>query len=303
MYTESSRKIFDQIHFHIRRAMSDTMPLHWIMLPRTIFDHELIFVEEGKVALEIDKSRYIAEKNSIILIPPKKIHSFETLGNVRWQQPHIHFDMEINPNLKDAYIPFRIIDQTDPDFSLMRDNYFEKLKLPPVISSSNTFFYDKIKELLYEIIELQASKDPCSILQAKNYLTEIFILIIKESDHNFDLDQNHHEHLYYVTNLMIEQQLKTFFNIHEISEKLNYTPNYISALYKKHFGITPAKMYEKLKMKRAKEYVLQKNISITEIAATLGYVSVNDFSRSFKRYYHVSPMQFRKQKNDLHEHI
>ena len=286
--------LFDGIHFHIRRAMTDTMPLHWIMFPRTIFDHELIFVEEGKVCFQLEGSDYIAEKNNVILVPPGKIHSFKTLGSTRWKQPHIHFDMEADKDREEAYIPFRIIGKEEDDYRLMREDCFGKLNLPPVMRFSTPVFCEKIKNLVYQIIELQSSHDPCDILRAKNHLTEIFILIIKESQPDIELYQDKYERVYQIANLMIEQQLNNFFDLEQIAEKLNYTPNYISAIYKKHFGITPAKMYEKMKMTRAKEYVSQEKITITEIAAALGYISVNDFSRAFKRYFKCSPMQYRK---------
>lgn len=294
-YTNELKDILNNVHLCIHRAKTDTMPLHWSLPPRTIFDHELIYVEAGSVRIILGEEEYCAEQNDVILIPPGIVHSFFTYGNTRWTQPHIHFDFTYNEKEKEPYVSFEVIGKNHPDYCMMRKNYYEKLGLPYIVHAKNSFVPQKIKNLIYKIIRLQISNNPYDILLSKNYLTEIIVLLLQET-HPLEEYEDKHQRIYIICDLIMEQQLTTFFNLSEIAENLNYSPNYISTIYKRYCGITPAKRYEELKMTKAREYVLQKNISITEIADTLGFISINDFSRAFKRNFGLSPLQYRKSK-------
>ncbi len=54
------------------------------------------------------------------------------------------------------------------------------------------------------------------------------------------------------------------------------------------------RQYEKLKLQKALDYLSQSQLGITEIAETLGFGYVGDFTRFVKRMIGLSPTQYRR---------
>lgn len=290
-----NNSLFNQMNFCVRRAITDTMALHWEMFPRTIFDHELLFVEAGNMRVTIGGRVYEAIPGDIILFPPGVIHSLKTHGPVRLTQPHIHLDFEYRSDFPDVYISFEVIKGDHPDARLFRENYWKKLALPYHIRPSLPLVSERIHELIFTIIKLQLGADAAALFSMKNAMAQILLLLLEETGSlHSDGQETRYERIYEITNLFLERQMNTRFDLDEIALNLGYTKNYISFLYRRHFGITPAKQYEILKLNRAKEYLRQQNITVTEIADALGYPSINDFSRAFKRAEGISPSLYRK---------
>ena len=288
---------WEKINFCIRRAMTDTMPVQWELFPRTIFDHELLFVEKGCLTFTLAGRNYEAKEGDIILIPPRIPHSIKTHSQTRLTQPHIHLDFEYKDDFSKVYISFKVIKDTDPDAILFRENYWEKLELPYLIHLTHSIVKEKILSLIKDIIHLQISTNPCDVFVSKYKFSQILTLLIQdtnEKSNNQINNRTRYENLYELTDLYIEKNVLGVLNLEELSKMIGYSKNYISTLYKNHFGITPTHKHETLKMEKAKEYMFQKNITITEIADLLGYPSISDFSRTFKRHYHISPNSFRK---------
>ncbi len=292
-----SKENLEKINFCIRRAMTDTMPVQWELFPRNIFDHELLFVEKGCLTFTLDGKNYEANEGDIILIPPKIPHAIKTHSQTRLTQPHVHFDFEYKDDFSKVYVSFKVIKDDDPDAALFRENYWEKLGLPYLIHPSHSIVKEKILSLIKDIIHLQISTDPCDVFVSKYKLSQIIFLIIQDTKGKIknQLDnQTRYENLYELTDLFIEKNVLGILDLEELSKMIGYSKNYVSTLYKTHFGITPSHKHEILKMEKAKEYMFQENVTVTEIADLLGYPSISDFSRAFKKHYGVSPSAFRK---------
>lgn len=64
--------------------------------------------------------------------------------------------------------------------------------------------------------------------------------------------------------------------------------------FKETFGTTILNYINELKIREAKVYLLQGELSITEISDTLGFSSVHYFCRLFKQYTQLSPTEYAK---------
>ncbi|GHP13748.1 transcriptional regulator [Lentilactobacillus fungorum] len=81
------------------------------------------------------------------------------------------------------------------------------------------------------------------------------------------------------------EQLGKLFHIH---------PNSISIYMKKAFGLTPNMLLNKYRLNEATKYLLLTTDQVSKIALTVGYQNVYYFSTAFKKYYGVSPSEYRK---------
>ncbi len=71
-------------------------------------------------------------------------------------------------------------------------------------------------------------------------------------------------------------------------------PYYLSSFFKQHTGEMFSEYVIKTKMRKASEMLINPGVKIYEICEELGYSTANNFSRSFKTYYNVSPSEYRQ---------
>ena len=80
----------------------------------------------------------------------------------------------------------------------------------------------------------------------------------------------------------------------DLSEKFNYTQQYIISLFKEHFNMTPIKYINMIKILYAKEMIRKKQYSIKEIAEMTGYENTHYFSKVFKTVSGCSPTEYKR---------
>lgn len=91
----------------------------------------------------------------------------------------------------------------------------------------------------------------------------------------------------------IKKNINKQIRIKDLCEVCNYTPNYLSRLFKKVLGETITDYINKERMKKACFLVKNSNYTISEISDMLGFFSPYYFSVVFKKYYKMSPSQYK----------
>lgn len=99
--------------------------------------------------------------------------------------------------------------------------------------------------------------------------------------------------------IQAKEYIRTYYNmplsLHEISEYVHMNDNYFSDFFSKNVGMTFKQFQTDLRIKHAKELLLDKHNSIEDIAEEIGYSDVKYFSRVFKRVTGKSPGTYRSQ--------
>ena len=81
-----------------------------------------------------------------------------------------------------------------------------------------------------------------------------------------------------------------------LAEKFYLSKPYISKYIKEKSGLTFGELVKKIRMKKAKALLKSSNMTVENIALSVGYQNVEHFNRMFKKAYNTTPMQFRNQK-------
>ena len=84
--------------------------------------------------------------------------------------------------------------------------------------------------------------------------------------------------------------------IKNIARHLKITPEYLSTLFKKNFGISPMNYIIKKKIDTALVYLADEKIKIYEAAEIAGFSDSYYFTRIFTRYMGMSPSAYRERK-------
>ena len=82
----------------------------------------------------------------------------------------------------------------------------------------------------------------------------------------------------------------------KLAEVVNLSPVYFSHLFKKHTGMKMTDYITDYKMQIAKNKLLETDLSINEIAVSVGFQEQRYFSKRFKQIVGMTPTEFRQMK-------
>lgn len=135
----------------------------------------------------------------------------------------------------------------------------------------------------------------------KAYLMQLLLLILKEQA---QLPESMKGYSFESVNKKyVVEQIVSYFEDHynekisldTIAENMYLSPFYISKIFKSETGDTPIRHLIHIRLEKARELLLQeKEMSIQEVAAAVGYDDAYHFSKLFKKYYGQAPSRVRK---------
>jgi len=80
----------------------------------------------------------------------------------------------------------------------------------------------------------------------------------------------------------------------ELAEYVDLSRRQLQRLFQKNVLCTPSRYYLQLRLQRARELLLQSDLSLVEIAVQTGFVSSSHFSKCYKELYGYSPSNERR---------
>lgn len=93
---------------------------------------------------------------------------------------------------------------------------------------------------------------------------------------------------------LMEANIKEPISQVELADSVNLSRRQLQRLFQKYLMCTPSRYYLQLRLQRARELLLQTDLSLVEIAAQTGFVSSSHFSKSYKELYNYSPSRERR---------
>lgn len=221
-----------------------------------------LMITDGSFTCEINGRNYVIEKNEIAFFPQNIAFNRRILDDIDFHQ--FGFVMEG----KDDY------------FSYMREG---KLNVPK-----------KYVEILNESLELTSRlmKDNKMELYrhfAENIITENYI----HSFTDYYPGNTHDDDISFVIQYLTKH-LGDKINLDEIAAKRHLTQAGLIWKFKRGMGCTPHEFLIGLRMRYAKQLVLEGKIRINEIARLCGYSNPYYFSTAFSKIYGASPSKFKE---------
>ena len=157
------------------------------------------------------------------------------------------------------------------------------------------------------------SKIPCIILNmceiSKNYnpsnsddivlLKELYSLLytlIKEFPKPFEYkDKELHTYIQDAIDFINSNYMNSI-TVHEIAEHVNLSRSYLYKMFIKNLKISPQKYLINLRMYKATLLLKNTKLPIGEVANKVGYADSLLFSKTFSKYFSVSPLNYRNNK-------
>ena len=240
---------------------------------------EFNIITRGKVLHKIGNLERVVDENTLLVIRPDDAHSLNNATNHEIAYINIGVREEVLKNILSALSPNL--------YESLLDGPYVELK----ISKSSTIYFINMFNRLHTSISDEYTSN--------NLLSTIFISVIRELlafNNKTPQTQNYSP----TVNEFIEYMRKTenlTLSIADIIKDMNYSHCHIIRLFKKETGTTPSQYFLKIKLNYARNLLETTNLSVVDIAATVGFSSLGHFTEVFKKQYSLPPANYRRKWN------
>lgn len=268
------------IYRHDPKNYEYTFDTHWHE------EYEIIYVKDGVFHYLIDGQEYCVKKGESLFLDQCAIHTF----------------LEYPP--RGAYVSFLFGKKfVFPASSSYICQQFYAEILPQRVSLTQLITEEEgwRQQALSHIRRLDSLSNSASENALPIQISLLTILDLLRREKSYTILQNHlmvqnasiREALLY-----IHQHYDEKLSVHEIAGALHISTDHFIRLFKFMLGMTPQKYIQTYRIKQAAAAIRQISddvpLSISEIAAGIGFSDANYFTRSFKKVMGITPSQYQK---------
>ena len=227
----------------------------------------LEYILDGEGYIEIDNKIYHVKKGDAYYLP--------------YGSRHTYYADKINP-FKKMFVSFIC-----PKFN----DFLKILGLDNQIVFTNC----NIKPDLETLFKLEDISEVSEVV-SKNALGIILSTFLKISENAKEMP-SYKQDLALKVKILLDNGVYTIKSLKEICVELNVNKSHIVTSFKNAFGRTPYKYLLDLRMKHARELLLNPSYSINDISNILCFYDSYTFSKAFKGKTGYSPSEYRRLNN------
>lgn len=247
---------------------------------------EVNYVYEGSARYHVDYDFFNSQPGDIILIRPNGMHSIHPLENHNHKTDTFSFHLDM--------IGYSIIDQVSLRY--LQPLQTSSFKFVPRISPDMEG-YDEIKDCLFSIFQLSRDEGRHFEILLKARLNELIYLLYyhhyvlkKNTDDTYRKNERIRELIDYINN-----NYQKNLSIDFLADFIGYSKTHFMTVFKQHTGTSCTEFIIQVRLSKACDLLINTTSPILEIASNIGFNNLSNFNRQFKRYYQVTPSQYRKQ--------
>ena len=246
---------------------------------------ELLFCQEGEFELRIERQSFRMQMGSAALI-----HSME---------PH-----QIR-NLSPTESGYLVLKFTPEALYSVNQPVYEMKYIFPYLhfSGQRSYVYSRealrgsrMEELLQSVLKERQEKQYGYEMAIRAYITQVLLWFIRAWQRGGDrtaMDEQALERLPQALQY-IQEHLSEPISVGQTARALNMGTSSFSRFFTKASGLSFPAYVNSIRLSRAAELLVSGDASITEIALETGFSTASYFILSFRKYYQLTPAQFRK---------
>ena len=226
-------------------------------------DYQLIYINSGKLTLFYDEHKIVANAGSVVLLPPKSPYKYTNVGSEKMSYFWVHF--------------------TGAEAKLRLEEY----NIKPFPTVYETITGNHIKQCFYAIFDA-FSRRAIHLERELSALLERLLITVARSIEDGEKQGALSRSIKYIgVNYSDDIRIATLAKIEHLSvSRYNF-------LFKQQYGIPPTKYILSLRMSLAKELISSTDLSIKQIGSICGYDDAPFFTKTFKRFFGLSPVEYR----------
>lgn len=248
--------------------------------------YEMFYVLEGEFYQKIGNQRFLMQSGDVCLIPPGIYHTLYV------DNPSIVLNILIEAKtFQEIFLNNLVGNQTFADF--FKTDFYTKTITSFIIF--RTLGDEEIKHLILQMdLELINKEKYYAPTVHALLLLLISTLLRKYEDTTITPKQKKQDELDLKIVEIINNKYQNI-TLSDLAKQTNYSEQYISQRLKSTTGMSFEKYLLSRRMQEA-EYLLRYTDSkINKIGEIIGYKNTSTFVRAFKRFYQITPSEFRRQ--------
>ncbi len=237
---------------------------------RILREHQLIYITNGRGWLEINSYRYQILPGTVLFLQPGIWHRYRPEKKTGWNEHYIGLQGKFTSDiLSDIFVP--------ADKPLLYIG-----------------FQDEIIKQFLEIIDTVHEEKP-GFQQVCSGIAMHLIANILSISKNKEFSNQEIERKIRRACIFLRENLTKTVNVEELADQIHLGYSHFRRLFKKYTGQSPAQYHLNLRLQKACDMLSSTNMSIKQIAFSLGFQSNYYFTRIFTRKMGKTPTEFRKQ--------
>ncbi|ERJ13069.1 AraC family transcriptional regulator [Haloplasma contractile] len=270
----------------------------WKHFERISDEYILFIVNGGDLYIKEGETHYHLTKGDILVLEPEKRHIGYKASACDYYYIHFKIDDIEYEYKNDKELDNMIYHNKSPYFNDQKEFKDFYLYLPKHYSVKDlNSFYKIINDVEEGAEDYYNGNDFHAVLCATR-LIEIFIrlyrLILNEKNNKFYKKVS--------KTFFTAQQVKKFIESNSyrqvtkemVVEKFEFNYDYLNRLFKKYNGCSIQQYLQLKKIEKAKEILLNNDVKISVVAYLVGIDNPYYFSKLFKKYVGIPPLEFYK---------
>ena len=239
---------------------------------------EIIFITKGTSTFLIENKKIKAKKNSLVLLSNLENHSM-TIDETPYERYVVSVDNLLKINLLPSEIYIKILQNRPKDF--------------PYIFEFNNEDADVIVNILKLLLKEESSKNYSEHL-SNLLINQLLIMVFRSNPDFFKNTKTEFEKTIYNIQDYINENYMEDINLDSIENKFYINKYEVSRNFKKITGYNFKTYLILVRLSKAKDLLVNSNLTIAEIADRIGYGSESLFVRMFKKYENTTPTKYRR---------
>lgn len=235
---------------------------------RILNEYQFVYITKGSGILRIETNKIIPiSKGQIIVIFPGQWHSYCPTEELGWNEYYIGFCGEI----------------------------IEKLVKNSFLSKENQLLDVGLNEELVRLFKRAIEIVKIDKTASQQYLLGIVMHMIGLILSEYQNKKLNDKYLQIIENakIIMNENIFSCIQINELADRFNISYSSFRKIFKEYTGFAPTKYFHELKIRKAKQLLLETSHSVKEISYMLNYYSPDSFNTYFKKVTDQTPSKYR----------
>ncbi len=252
--------------------------INWKLKGPTIYNrHNLVLVYKGKAEINCNRQTFMVEPGSLIYFKPGDYRKGHTFKNDLMECYTVEFYYTL-PTFKNNKWEIHTLD----------------LPFRPIERIEDKFLFSRLVELFSKFTKTYISSYNNKSSRGRALFMEILYLLTQWKTENYVYDNT--QKVEQVISYMTEYYTKRL-KLQDLADVISVSPSYLGSIFKSVTGKSPITYLIEIRLHKAKELLLDGH-PVSDVAEEVGFKDLFYFSKCFKKYENLSPVQFRQIANN-----
>ena len=237
---------------------------------RTLHEYQLVYITKGKGTFSSESTpEQEVSKGQLLVLFPDEWHTYAPSTKTGWNEYYIGFEGEIANMLR-------------------RENFLTKEKQVLDIGIN-----EELVSLFRRALDIAEADRTASQQYLSGIAMHIIGCLLSITQNKLYEEMDNAAQKIESAKIIMQENIFKEIDAEELSAKLGLSYSWFRKVFKEYTGYSPAKYFQELKLRKAKQMLIESPLTIKEICYELNYTSAEHFFTVFKKQTGYTPTEYR----------